>query len=81
MLAERRPIIPSECGYFRQLAEQQCVLTAHGFNHFPNEEELLAYLFDTNDRLELLATALGFSIEKDVLGRNFLMTPGKEALK
>ena len=54
--------MPSECGYFRQLAEQQCILTAHGFDHFPNEEEPLAYLFDTNDRLELLATALGFSI-------------------
>ena len=43
--------MPSECGYFRQLAEQQCILTAHGFDHFPNEEEPLAYLFDTNDRL------------------------------
>ena len=73
--------MPSECGYFRQLAEQQCILTAHCFDHFPNEEEPLAYLFDTNDRLELLATALGFSIEKDVLGRYFLMTLRKEAQK
>lgn len=71
-LAERRPDMPSECGYFRQLAEQQHALRAHGFDYFPTEEELLAYLFDTNDKLELLATALGFSIEKDVLGRNFL---------
>lgn len=69
--------MPSECGYFRQLAEQQRTLKAHRFDHFPTEEELLAHLFDTNDKLKLLATALGFSIEKDVLGRSFL-TPCRE---
>lgn len=73
--------MPSECGYFRQLAEQQRTLKAHGFDHFPTEEELLAYLCDTNGRLELLAAALGFSIEKDVLGRYFLTPCRKEAIR
>ena len=39
-----------ETSYFHSLEEQKRLLARHGFNHWPDEGELLSYLFGLEDK-------------------------------
>ena len=61
--------MPSESNYFDNLAKRAEALRGHGFDHFPSDKELLDYLMETNDNIDLVAGALGLRLEKDWRGR------------
>ncbi|MDD5924974.1 hypothetical protein [Ellagibacter isourolithinifaciens] len=72
--------MPSSSNYFNKLADRNRSMAEHGFDHFPDDGELLDYLIETNDKVDLLAGALGMRIEKDTRGR-FRVAPGREGMR
>ena len=58
-----------ETSYFHSLEEQKRLLARHGFDHWPNEEELLGYLFGLEDKLDAFCQAVGFTMARDYRGR------------
>ena len=58
-----------ETSYFRSLEEQKRLLVRHGFDHWPDEGELLGYLFDLEDKLDAFCQAMGFTMIRDYRGR------------
>ena len=59
----------NHCPYFSQLQQRDKLLRDHGFEYEPTDEELMQYLFDTNDKIEKLAQSLGRSFQSDARGR------------
>lgn len=55
--------------YFTDLYQEEKILRKHGFDYWPDERELAEYLFDTNDRMDVICAALGFCTYQDVRGR------------
>ena len=55
--------------FFTQLHYRQRLLNEHGFDVEPTDDELMCYLFRTNDKLDLLANAIGYSFTNDCRGR------------
>ena len=55
--------------YFANIAKDEQLLAAHGFDHWPTDEELARYLMDTNDRMDALCKALSLRTVQDVRGR------------
>lgn len=72
--------MPSSSSYFNKLADRCRSMAEHGFDHFPDEGELLDYLIETNDKIDLLAGTLGMRIEKDARGR-LRVAPGREGMR
>lgn len=59
----------SEYSYFTSIMKDEKLLREHGFDAWPNEEELSRYLMDTNDRMTALEQALGLTTTQDIRGR------------
>lgn len=55
--------------YFASLEESQRLLSAHGFSHWPTDDELARYVFEIMDMITLLASADGIRIYRDARGR------------
>ncbi len=55
--------------YFASLEEGQRLLSAHGFDHWPTDDELARYVFEVKDMLTLLASANGVRFDRDARGR------------
>lgn len=49
--------------------QDQRLLKAHGFDHWPGDEELVRYLFSLEEKIDFLAHANGIQFERDVRGR------------
>lgn len=58
-----------ETSYFCSLEEQKRLLARHGFDHWPDEGELLGYLFGLEDKLDAFCQAMGFTMACDYRGR------------
>lgn len=54
--------------YFNRLLEEERELKAHGFDHYPTEDELMRYAFGLEDRLKALCQALGVTVQCDCCG-------------
>ena len=61
--------MPSKSSYFENLTDQKMNVRDHGFDHFPSDEKLVDYLFETNGKIDLVANAMGVRVERDVCGR------------
>ena len=55
--------------FFPSAYEDQRLLKAHGFDHWPGDEELVRYLFAVEEKVDLLARANGIQLERDARGR------------
>lgn len=44
--------------YFGDMVRTERLLREHGFDHWPTEDELVRYLFATNDRLDAVCNAM-----------------------
>lgn len=49
--------------------DDQRLLKAHGFDHWPCDEELVRYLFAAEEKVDLLARVNGIQFERDARGR------------
>ena len=56
-------------GFFRELINDERMLRSHGFDGWPNNEELVRYACDLEDGLHALAEAFGVELTKDARGR------------
>ena len=54
---------------FPSMHEDQRLLKAHGFDHWPGDEELVRYLFAIEEKVDLLARVNGIQLERDARGR------------
>lgn len=45
---------------FPSMHEDQRLLKAHGFDHWPGDEELVRYLFAIEEKVDLLARVNGY---------------------
>lgn len=66
---ERGRWAPVASDYFALMIEDQRLLEKHGFDHWPGDEELVRYLFDVEEKIDLLAQVMGLEMERDVRGR------------
>lgn len=64
--------------YFSSLEKRKRDATQHGFDRWPDEEDLAKYLFETNDRIDALCSALGVVVYQDVRGRWLVERAGQE---
>ena len=55
--------------YFTSMLDDQRLLKAHGFDDWPDDEELVRYLFAVEEKIDLLASINGIQLERDVRGR------------
>lgn len=55
--------------YFASLDKDQRLLATHGFDHWPDVDELTRYVFELTDMVTLLASADGVCIDRDARGR------------
>lgn len=55
--------------YFTSMLDDQRLLNAHGFDDWPDDEELVRYLFAVEEKIDLLASINGIQLERDVRGR------------
>ncbi len=55
--------------FFPSAYEDQRLLKAHGFDHWPGDEELVRYLFAIEEKVDLLARVNGVQLERDARGR------------
>ena len=58
--------------YFERQYQRDRLLREHGFTDEPSDEDLMRYLFSLDDKLNELATALGYSFTRDICGRTSL---------
>lgn len=58
-----------EASYFHCLEEQKRLLARHSFDHWPDEGELLSYLFGLEDKIDAFCGAMGFTMARDYRGR------------
>ena len=65
--------------YFRNAADDARMLRDHGFDAWPDAEELARYAFDLEEGVSALAQALGVEMEKDVRGRWQVCRPDGKA--
>lgn len=45
------------------------MLQNHGFDSWPNQDELARYIMDTNDRIDAICEAFGYRTVQDIRGR------------
>ena len=64
--------------YFRDLARDERLLAAHGFDHWPDDVELVHYAFDLEDALHMVCGAVDVRLTKDVLGRWRVLPSSRE---
>lgn len=55
--------------YFSEISEERRLLRSHGFDRWPDGEELARRLFDVEDAMAELAEIHGVIVVKDVRGR------------
>lgn len=60
--------MPHYSNYFYEELKTQKLLAAHGFDQWPDEEELARYLFDISDKIDALAASLELSVQADMRG-------------
>lgn len=54
--------------YFGDMVRTERLLREHGFDHWPTEDELVRYLFATNDRLDAVCNAMNAELVQDIRG-------------
>lgn len=57
-----------DMGFFDQVRDER-MLKGHGFDAWPDVDELTRYACDLEDALQVLAAQLGCRLERDVRGR------------
>lgn len=55
--------------FFQGLINDERMLHNHGFDGWPNDEELARYACDLEDGLQALANAFDVELAKDIMGR------------
>ena len=55
--------------FFTSMLDDQRLLKAHGFDHWPGDEELVRYLFAVEEKIDLMASINGIQLERDARGR------------
>lgn len=65
--------------YFRDLARDERLLAAHGFDHWPDDVELVRYAFDLEDALHTVCGAIDVRLTRDILGRWQILPSSGEA--
>ena len=50
--------------YFLKMLEQEQMLKRHGFDHWPDDEELLYYLCSVDDKLDAVIDRLDLKAEQ-----------------
>ncbi len=55
--------------FFTSMLDDQRLLKAHGFDHWPGDEELARYLFAVEEKIDRLANINGIQLERDARGR------------
>lgn len=68
-------------GYFEGFCNDKQLLKRHGFDHWPSEDELAEYLFETNDRMDAVCAALRLETCIDVRGRWHVYPVGKQGVR
>lgn len=59
----------SDNRYFYNKYKEQQALRSHGFDAWPDAEELARYVFALEDKVDVLASIAGVDLERDVRGR------------
>lgn len=60
--------------YFGDMVRAERLLREHGFDHWPTDDELVRYLFATNDRLDAVCNAMNAELVQDIRG-NWQVVP------
>lgn len=55
--------------FYTSIHEDQRLLKAHGFDRWPDNEELARQLFRIEEKIDLLSRINGIQFERDVRGR------------
>lgn len=73
-LRRRRGAMKGPNSYFGDMVRTERLLREHGFDHWPTEDELVRYLFATNDRLDAVCNAMNAELVQDIRG-NWQVVP------
>lgn len=67
-LRRRRSAMKGSNSYFGDMVRTERLLRGHGFDHWPTDDELVRYLFATNDRLDAVCNAMNAELVQDIRG-------------
>lgn len=73
-LRRRRGAMKGSNSYFGDMVRTERLLREHGFDHWPTDDELVRYLFATNDRLDAVCNAMNAELVQDIRG-NWQVVP------
>lgn len=69
-----------DCTYFADLARDERMLKSHGFNAWPDVDDLTRYACDLENGLQVLAGAFGVRLARDVRGNWVVVAKDEEAI-
>ena len=72
-------MVARDCTYFANAIRDEYMLKSHGFETWPDDNELTRYACSLEDGMQALAGACGVRLAKDVRG-NWIVVADEEAI-